>query len=432
VIAEFTRTMDLLGPFEPSPRVAVGVSGGADSLALCLLMKDWTDGRNGSLLALTVDHALRHEAAVEAEQVGAWLKAHGIEHDVLRWEGAKPASGIQAEARDARYRLLTERCHAEGILHLALAHHRQDQAETLLLRLARGSGVDGLSGMAALRESGAVRLLRPLLSIAPDRLRAFLTEAGQPWIEDPSNRSHAYARPRLRGMAEVLAAEGWSAERAADTARRLGRARAALEGVGAGLAAAAVDLWPEGCVLLRSELLRDAQDEPALRVLSRCLAVVGGGCYRPKLQAVERLLDSLRKGGVGRGRTLGGCQVMPYRDGRLLIAREPGAADDRLDLPAGATIRWDGRFTVKSLSRQHATIVRLGLHPEVASDELRKLPAAVRQTLPVVLREDGAAVLPQFDFAFYSKHQDRLSRRAPAAALFRPQEPLSASAFVVV
>jgi len=394
-------------------------------------MKAWTDGRNGSLLALTVDHGLRHEAAAEADQVGVWLKAHGIEHEVLRWEGAKPASGIQAEARDARYRLLTERCHAEGILHLALAHHRQDQAETLLLRLARGSGVDGLSDMAALRETGAVRLLRPLLSIAPDRLRAFLMEAGQPWIEDPSNRSQAYARPRLRGMAEVLAAEGWSAERAADTARRLGRARAALENAGAGLAAAAVDLWPEGCVLLRSELLHDVQDELALRVLSRCLAVVGGGCYCPKLEAVERLLHSLRKG-VGRGRTLAGCRVMAYRDGRLLIAREPDAADDQLDLPPGATIRWDGRFTVKSLSGQHGTIIRLGLHPEVASAELRKLPAAICQTLPVVLREDGAAVLPQFDFPHYSKHQDRLSRRAPAAALFRPQEPLSASAFVVV
>jgi tRNA(Ile)-lysidine synthase len=432
VIAEFTRTMDRLGPFEPSPRVAVGVSGGADSLALCLLMKTWTDDRNGSLLALTVDHDLRHDAAAEAAQVGVWLKARGIEHDVLRWEGAKPASGIQAGARDARYRLLTERCQVEGILHLALAHHRQDQAETVLLRFARGSGVDGLSGMAALRETGAVRLLRPLLSIAPDHLRAFLTEAGQPWIEDPSNQSQAYARARLRGMAEVLAAEGWSAERAADTARRLGRARAALENAVAGLAAATVDIWPEGCVLLRTDRLRDAGDEAVLRLLSRCLALVGGGGYRPKLEAVERLHHSLREGGIGRGRTLGGCRLMPYRDGRLLIAREPDAAVERLDLPPGATIRWDGRFTVKSLSRHHATVVRLGLHPEVASTELRKLPAAVRQTLPAVLREDGAALLPRFDFLNDFKDQEGLSRPAPAAALFRPQEPLTASAFVVV
>src|SRR4051794_25508676 len=252
--------MDRLGPFEPSPRIAVGVSGGADSLALCLLLKAWVHSRGGSLIALTVDHALRQSAATEAMQVGSWLKEHGIEHDVLRWEGGKPASGIQSAARDARYRLLTDRCHAEGILHLALAHHREDQAETVLLRFAHGSGVDGLSGMAAVRETGSVRFLRPLLSTGRDRLRAFLTEAGQPWIEDSSNQSPAYARARLRGTAEMLSREGWSAERAADTARRLGRARSALEIAAARLAAAAVDLWPEGCVLLRPDLLRDTED----------------------------------------------------------------------------------------------------------------------------------------------------------------------------
>ena len=104
----------------------------------------------------------------------------------------------------------------------------------------------------------------------------------------------------------------------------------------------------------------------ALRLLSRCLAVVGGARYRPKLEAVERLYPSLREGGIGRGRTLGGCRIMPYRDGRLLVAREPDAADERAELAPGATIRWDGRFMVKSLSARNATVVRLGLHPEVA------------------------------------------------------------------
>ena len=127
-----------------------------------------------------------------------------------------------------------------------------------------------------------------------------------------------------------------------------------LKRAAAGLAATAVDLWPEGCVLLRPDLLRDAEEETALRLLSRCLAVVGGARYRPKLEAVERLYFSLRDGGIGRGRTLGGCRIMPYRDGRLLIAREPDAADERAELAPGATIRWDGRFMVKSLSGAQA------------------------------------------------------------------------------
>ena len=432
MIAEFTRLMDRLGPFEPAPRVAVGVSGGADSMALCLLLKAWTDGRNGSLLALTVDHGLRQNAADEATQVGSWLKARGIDHDVLRWDGAKPASGIQSAARDARYRLLTERCHAEGVLHLALAHHREDQAETVLLRFAHGSGVDGLSGMAAVRETGSVRFLRPLLSIGRDRLRAFLNDAGQPWIEDPSNRSPAYARARLRGMAEVLSGEGWSTERAADTARRLGRARSTLDLAAARLAAQAADVWPEGCVLLRPDLLRDAEEETALRLLSRCLAVVGGARYRPRLEPVERLYRSIRDGEMPRGRTLGGCRIMPYRDGRLLVAREPGAAGERAELAPGATIRWDGRFMVRSRSLRGAEVVRLGLHPEAACVQLRKLPAPVRQTLPAVVPEDGEVFVPRFDLSNESNDPAGLPPSDRAVALFRPQEPFAAFAFVVV
>jgi tRNA(Ile)-lysidine synthase len=432
LIAEFTRLMDRLGPFEPAPRVAVGVSGGADSMALCLLLKAWTDSRNGSLLALTVDHGLRQNAADEAMQVGSWLKARSIGHDVLRWDGAKPASGIQSAARDARYRLLTERCHAEGILHLALAHHREDQAETVLLRFAHGSGVDGLSGMAAVRETGSVRFLRPLLSVGRDRLRAFLNNADQPWIEDPSNQSPAYARSRLRSMAGTLSGEGWSAERAADTARRLGRARSALDLAAAELAALAVDVWPEGCVLMRPDLLRDAEEETALRLLSRCLAVVGGSRYRPKLDPVERLYASLRDCGIERGRTLGGCRIMPYRDGRLLVAREPDAADERAELAPGGTIRWDGRFAVKSQSSRGAEVVRLGLHPEAMRPEHRKLPAPVRQTLPAVVSEDGEVFVPRFGFPNESNDPAGLPPPEGALALFRPQEPFAAFAFVVV
>jgi tRNA(Ile)-lysidine synthase len=432
LIAEFTRLMDRLGPFEPSPRVAVGVSGGADSMALCLLLKAWTDNRNGSLLALTVDHGLRQNAADEAIQVGSWLKARGIDHDVLRWDGAKPASGIQSAARDARYRLLTQRCHEEGILHLALAHHREDQAETVLLRFAHGSGVDGLTGMAALRETGSVRFLRPLLPVGRDRLRAFLNDAGQPWIEDPSNQSPAYARARLRGVADILSGEGWSAERAADTARRLGRVRSALDVAAAGLAARAVEIWPEGCVLMRPDLLRDAEEETALRLLSRCLAVVGGSRYRPKLDPVERLYSSLRDGGLERGRTLGGCRIMPWRDGRLLVAREPAAADENAELGPGATIRWDGRFMVRSLSRHPAKVVRLGLHPEAMRPEMRKLPAPVRQTLPAVVSEEHGVFVPRFDFLNDSNDPVGLPPPDRVVALFRPQEPFAAFAFVVV
>ena len=162
--AEFAGLIERLGPFEQGPRLAVAVSGGPDSLCLCLLAAGWAAARGGVVSALIVDHGLRPEAAAEARQVAAWLRARRIDHHVLRWADVKPATGIQAAAREARYRLLGDWCRAAGILHLLLGHHLDDQAETVALRQARQSGAAGLAGMAAVRELAGLRLLRPFLS----------------------------------------------------------------------------------------------------------------------------------------------------------------------------------------------------------------------------------------------------------------------------
>ena len=236
--------MAALGPFEPGPVIAVGVSGGADSLALALLVKGWAAKRGGRVVALTVDHGLRVGSAREAREVARWLKRRGLEHHVLRWQGAKPRTGIPAAARAARYRLLTDWCRRAGVLHLALGHHLEDQAETFLLRLARGSGVDGLAAMAPVTELGGVRLLRPLLDVEKERLRASLRRRGQEWIEDPSNADPGFARTRMRAQLPELAAEGLTPGRLATTAARMARARNALEAEVARNLAYAVDLHP--------------------------------------------------------------------------------------------------------------------------------------------------------------------------------------------
>src|SRR5262249_20564479 len=171
---EFDRLMKAVGPFELRPHLAVALSGGRDSMALALLVAAWAERRGGRITAITVDHGLRPEAAAEAHQVGRSLRTRGIAHRILRWRppaGALPG-GLQAAARAARYELLCGWCRRHGVLHLALAHQQEDQAETLLLRLARGSGLDGLAAMAPVAERASVRLIRPLLPIARVRLRA--------------------------------------------------------------------------------------------------------------------------------------------------------------------------------------------------------------------------------------------------------------------
>ena len=192
--------MDRLGQFEPAAHIAVAVSGGADSLALALLLRDWARPRGYRLTALVVDHGLRAESAAEARGAVAVLGRQHVEARLLRFQGAKPSANVQAAARAARYGLLSDWCARRGVLHLALGHHRDDQAETLLLRLGRGSGLDGLAGMAPVVELRDVRLLRPLLGVPRARLEASLRARGLAWIDDPSNRDRAHGRVRIRQL----------------------------------------------------------------------------------------------------------------------------------------------------------------------------------------------------------------------------------------
>jgi tRNA(Ile)-lysidine synthase len=339
--AAFASAMAALGPFEPRPLIAVGVSGGPDSLALTLLMNDWAKSHGGAVLALTVDHGLRPEAAAEARQVGSWLAARGIDHHILTWTGDKPGAGIQAAARAARYRLLADACAARGILHLAVAHHADDQAETVLFRRERGSGPDGLAGMTASRSLGAVRLIRPLLAWPKDRLIATCAEFGQPYVEDPSNRSPDYARPvlrqRLAGDPDLRAALLKTALKAGETRRQLGKTVASTLG-------RAVTIGPGGFALIdRAELLK-APPKPRHSALSAILRTVGGGAFAPDEAAVARL-DEILQNQSFRGANLGGCLVRPWR-GALLVCRETARAAPPERLVAHAWQRWDGRFEV--------------------------------------------------------------------------------------
>ncbi len=282
--AEFAGLMARLGPFEARPEVAVAVSGGPDSMALALLAQAWATARGGRAIGLTVDHALRAGSAAEAREVGEWLRRRGMAHHVLRRRGPKPRANVQAVARAARYALLEAWCRRAGVLHLLLAHHRDDQAETFLLRLGRGSGVDGLAAMAPVAERAGMRLARPLLAVPGARLAACLRAAGQDWVEDPSNEDRAHARVRARAAMPRLAAEGMTPARLAATAGNMGRARAALERATAELLVRAVVLSPAGHAWLDAATLASVPTEIGLRSLAAALRTVGGATHPPRLR----------------------------------------------------------------------------------------------------------------------------------------------------
>lgn len=402
--ADFAALMAPLGPFEARPCVAVAVSGGADSLCLALLAHDWARQRGGEAVALTVDHGLRVESAAEAEQVGRWLAGQGVRHVVLRWQGDKPSADIQAQARAARYRLLEEWCAAHNVLHLLLAHHQDDQAETLLLRLARGSGVDGLSAMAPVSEGFSVRTLRPLLSVPHAGLTATLLARGQHWVEDPSNRNPAYARVRMRGLMSSLAAEGMSAERLAATARRLGRARAALEEMVAEAAARWVELHPAGHALVEPAAFRSGSEEVGLRLLARLVQTVGGGGYAPREERILFLHGRL-SAGLDHAATLGGCRIDLWQ-GRVLVCREAGRMAPPIALVPGAEQVWDGRFRVKVAESVPSGLL-LGALGATGWNRVARLmrprrlptmPAPMRATLPAVYDQQGLCEVPHLGY----------------------------------
>ena len=203
----------LFAEWKVAPALLLAVSGGPDSVALMWLMARWRRslGRGPRLIAATVDHGLRAEAAREARVVKRLARELDLPHRTLRWTGEKPTTGVPAAARDARYRLLAQAAKAAGASHIVTAHTRDDQAETLLMRLLRGSGVAGLGAMERLSLRHGVVLARPLLNIPKTRLIATLNKAKIAYAEDPTNRDRAYTRPRLRALLPALAAEGGDA-----------------------------------------------------------------------------------------------------------------------------------------------------------------------------------------------------------------------------
>src|SRR4051794_29385347 len=221
----------LFADWKTAPALVLAVSGGPDSIAMMWLAARWRRAlRKGPrLVAVTVDHGLRPEAAREAHDVKRLAKSLDLPHRTLRWTDAKPATGLPAAARNARYRLLARAARSAGATHVLTAHTRDDQAETLLMRMSRGSGIAGLGAMARQTQRDGIVLARPLLQVPKARLVATLEKARIGFAEDSTNRDPAFARPRLRELMPALAAEGFGARNLARLASRLARANAALE-----------------------------------------------------------------------------------------------------------------------------------------------------------------------------------------------------------
>ena len=299
-------------------RLAIAVSGGADSMALALLAQQWCSSRQIHLTALTVDHGLRPESADEARQVQQWMQQHGIAHHILA-PAAPPINNTQNRAREMRFAALSEWCSERGITHLLLAHHADDQAETVALQQHRGDNGPSQCGMALVRAHGDMAIVRPLLGVRKQHLIAHLETIGQHWIEDPSNRLGQYARNRLRQtMTDEAMQSLWHRAQLAGQTRHHDEAQqqqwfaehASLDGEGVRFDLTA---W------------RHAQDQLRTNVLSYAIRSIGGKQHRPRYQETLHLDSRLRTEPHGAA-TLGHCAVRWKENLLTILPEHPLAA----------------------------------------------------------------------------------------------------------
>ncbi|MDG3042031.1 tRNA lysidine(34) synthetase TilS [Roseicyclus marinus] len=354
--ARFAASMGaILGPDFP-PRIALAVSGGGDSMAMLALAHGWARVMGIALHVVTIDHGLRAASAAEAAMVGAECAAIGHPHATLRWNWDGQGN-LQDAARAARLRLIDD--WRGDIAHVLFAHSRDDQAETLLMRLSRGSGVEGLSAMAPLRrpQGHGFWQVRPLLDISRADLRHYATTLRLPFVDDPSNDDPRFDRVRARRALAALADLGLTADGLADTAARMDRARTALAARAASVAHTLVvqDDPATGQLVLDRDGLAAVERDTQLRLLAAALQWVGGGPYRPRASALEGLLDRILGGAGG---TLLGAQVMLARD-RLRLFREYAAVRDHSS-PTGPDVLWDGRWRLNGPTVDGLTTRALG------------------------------------------------------------------------
>nr|WP_255465912.1 tRNA lysidine(34) synthetase TilS [Salipiger sp. IMCC34102] len=389
-----------LGPGFPS-RLGLAVSGGGDSMAMLHLCANWARVYGVGLAVVTVDHGLRPESAAEAQLVADEAAGLGLPHETLHWTWDRTGN-LQDAARRGRRALIGTWAQGRTVL---MGHTRDDQAETLLMRLARGSGVDGLAAMSPLASIEDWRILRPLLDVGRAELRHYLKVLNIPFADDPSNEDPAYARVRMR---RLIGQEGLESEKLAATTHAMARAREALGARALQVARGLLRDTIQGCVALDRDGLSAVEEETRLRILAGAIGTVSGQVYRPRLSALTDLVDRVLSGGTA---TLQGVIVVPKGD-TVFLSREWQAVCDRA---VSADLRWDGRWRVEGpidpgltlRALGEAGLTHLGPRPDDAP------PRACLAGLPSIWEGERLLACPALQFGPPFHLKDRLGGSFP-------------------
>ena len=383
--------------FGSTKKIAVAVSGGGDSIALLHLLAEWCQAQAITLQVVTVDHGLRQAAEGEAKWVAAISQELGLSHKLLSWRPTETGN-LQDMARRARYQMIADWAKQELIRIVVLGHTKDDQAETVMMNLARGSGVDGLSAMPETVERYGICWLRPMLDVLRGELRDYLRTHQITWIEDPSNEDDQFDRIKTRRLIAQTSSMGLGVEQLAATASRLQDARVVLEMTAD---AAAEDC--ANCTLLGDIEFNDKfwnlPFEVQTRLAADALRAVSGNEYRPRLKSLIAVLDGV----AGTTMTLSGCMMKATKDGGFTITREPAACGP----PVPPSEIWDGRWKLLNADPpEDSRIAALGMTSN-SDAKFAATPALWREnelwSAPFIgLRDDW-----KFEYCHASRHWRR-------------------------
>jgi tRNA(Ile)-lysidine synthase len=373
----------------PPARIGIAVSGGGDSVALMHLLHACFSNDPVELMVATVDHGLRAESRREAEQVTEMAQQLGLRHEILTWEkGPTDTGNLQDQARRARYNLLTDWARKNGIPVLALGHTADDQAETVIMRLMRASGVTGLAGIPQRRTQNGVSLLRPLLELRREDLRQYLRDAGQNWIEDPSNEDEGFDRIKIRKSLAVLGDLGLTVPALATVAQNMAMAQKAL-GWYAFLSARDMVRIEAGAVVFELRKFRTLPDEISHRLMLQAILWVSGGQYPPRRQPMIEAVAIAQRGG---STTLSGCRVLSLRD-TVWVCREAVVVQQECCDPGEV---WDHRWRIFAGKLEACEVRPLGEIGLKQCPDWRQqgIPAPVLEVTPALWREGELIAAP--------------------------------------
>jgi len=397
------QASDINGKYQ---HVAVGVSGGVDSLALCLLAQTWGQQNGIKITALTVDHGLRKESAREAAQVKSWLTRRGIPHVTLMLNEPSPRYGIQAFARKWRFQLLGDWCRINLADVVMLAHTIEDQMETICMRILADSGPEGLSGIRRNTVVGGLRILRPLLKISKGRLIATCSAFNQDWVVDPSNQDTRYCRVKIRQMMPYIEKAGLESNKMVRLASAMEKLRNAFNNFSVSFIKNNGGILKTGIAWINLSSFEKLPNKFKELLLLRLLVIIGGASWPSSKKKINRLIDSLKQEKVTRT-TLGGCVIEKTILGKIWIYREIKRRCLSVVIMPGEKRRWDNRFEVfqnfdkklilEPLGEQGwRTIKRKGISNFSDIFDF-SMPFHARITIPVARSLDDSLIIPHFD-----------------------------------